>query len=55
MNGRIDHEAHAVTALRSIPQDVTPELAVPVAQVAATLALVAEVRELREALTGRAG
>lgn len=51
----MNHEAAAVEALRSVPRGVPPELAVQVAQAAATLALVAEVRELREALTGRAG
>lgn len=51
----VDHEAAAVEALESIPRDVSPELAVQVAQAAATLALVAEVRAFREALTGRAG
>ena len=51
----INHEAAAVEALRSVPGDVSPELAVQVAQAAATLALVAEVRALREALRLRAG
>lgn len=47
ING-IDHEAIAVEALRSVPRDVPAEWALQVAQAAATLALVAEVRALRE-------
>ena len=40
----INHEAAAVEALRSVPGDVSPELAVQVAQAAATLALVEQQR-----------
>ena len=51
MNTSIDHESRAVEALQSVPRDVSPEVAVQVAQAAATLALVHEVRLLREAVS----
>ena len=51
MGKRVDHEANAIEALSSVPREVYPELAVQVAQAAATLAVVEELRLLREALS----